>query len=176
MNGPWITQVLPELVREGLITADQAERIRARYAADPQRSGNRMLLVFAILGSLLVGLGIILIIAHNWDDLGRGTRTAIAFVPVVLGQGLVLYGIIRSPEVAAWRRPCGIARQCPLRMCFAHRTDPSHRRIAGGLPPHMCRADPSTALRSGIILCSTRLPGHDHLVRVDRTLRGLQHG
>jgi len=68
MNGPWITQVLPELVREGLITADQAERIRARYAADPQRSGNRMLLVFAILGSLLVGLGIILIIAHNWDE------------------------------------------------------------------------------------------------------------
>ncbi len=71
MNGPWITQVLPELVREGLITADQAERIRARYAADPQRSGNRMLLVFAILGSLLVGLGIILIIAHNWDELRR---------------------------------------------------------------------------------------------------------
>lgn len=119
MNGPWITQVLPELVREGLITADQAERIRARYAADPQRSGNRMLLVFAILGSLLVGLGIILIIAHNWDDLGRGTRTAIAFVPVVLGQGLVLYGIIRSPEVAAWREGPAVLLASALCACVS---------------------------------------------------------
>ena len=34
-------------------------------------------------------MGIILIIAHNWDDLSRPLRTLLAFAPVLLGQGLV---------------------------------------------------------------------------------------
>lgn len=119
MSEPRITQVLPELVREGIISAEQAERIRARYAGDAERSGNRMLLVFAILGSLLVGLGIILIIAHNWDDLSRSVRTAIAFVPVVLGQGLVVYGLSKKPGVLAWREGSAVVLACAVCACVS---------------------------------------------------------
>lgn len=119
MSEPRITQVLPELVREGVISAEQAERIRARYAGDGERSGNRMLLVFAILGSLLVGLGIILIIAHNWDDLSRSVRTAIAFVPVLLGQGLVVYGLWKKPGVLAWREGSAVVLACAVCACVS---------------------------------------------------------
>lgn len=119
VSEPRITQALPQLVREGLISAEQAERIRSRYATDPAQGGNRMLLVFAILGSLLVGLGILLIIAHNWDDLSRGTRTALAFVPVLLGQGLVLYGMVRKPLVVAWREGSALLLACGLCACVS---------------------------------------------------------
>lgn len=119
MSEPRITQVLPELVREGIISAEQAERIRARYAGDGERSGNRMLLVFAIMGSLLVGLGIILIIAHNWDDLSRRVRTAIAFVPVLLGQGLVVYSLWKKPGVLAWREGSAVLLACGLCACVS---------------------------------------------------------
>lgn len=119
MSIPRITEALPELVRDGVISAEQAERIRARYAGDAERGGNRMLLVFSILGSLMVGLGIILIIAHNWADLSRGTRTAIAFVPVLLGQGLVLYGMLKKPGVAAWREGPALLLACGLMACVS---------------------------------------------------------
>ncbi|MFN8352076.1 MAG: DUF2157 domain-containing protein [Flavobacteriales bacterium] len=69
MHDPRLSEALPELLRDGLLTPEQVERIRARYHAGSEQAGNRQLLVFALLGSLLVGLWIILIIAHNWDDL-----------------------------------------------------------------------------------------------------------
>jgi Predicted membrane protein (DUF2157) len=119
MPAPKLMDSLPQLVGEGLISSEQAERIRARYATYAAQSGNRMLLVFAILGSLLVGMGIILIVAHNWDDLPRTARTVLAFVPVLLGQGLVWYALQRKPEVAAWREGSAVLLACGLCACVA---------------------------------------------------------
>ena len=119
MNPAHITQVLSEAVRDGVIDQDQADRLHARLTRNPERGGNRLLLIFAILGSLLVGLGIILIIAHNWDDLSRGARTAIAFVPVLLGQGLALYGMLKKPSIVAWREGPALLLACGLMACIA---------------------------------------------------------
>lgn len=119
MAAPKLLDVLPQLVGEGLITTEQAERIRARYATDSAQSSNRMLLVFAVLGSLLVGMGIILIVAHNWDDLPHMARTALAFAPVLLGQGLVWYALQRKPGVASWREGSAVMLACGLCACVA---------------------------------------------------------
>ncbi|HPF89398.1 MAG TPA: DUF2157 domain-containing protein [Flavobacteriales bacterium] len=135
MSGPRITQVLPELVREGIISAAQAELIRVRYGTDTERGGGRLLLVFAILGSLLVGLGILLIIAHNWDDLSRSTRTVLAFLPVLLGQGLVLYGLVRRPDVVAWREGSAVLLACGLCACVSLIAQIHH--IGGGLDGYL---------------------------------------
>ena len=62
-----------------------------------------MLLVLSIIGSVLVGLGIILIVAHNWDDLPRAARTVLAFVPVLLGLSLVAVSVFRNAGNVAWR-------------------------------------------------------------------------
>lgn len=119
MPTPKLLESLPQLVGEGLISAEQAERIRSRYAADSALSGNRMLLVFAVLGCLLVGMGIILIVAHNWDNLPRTARTMLAFAPVLLGQGLVWYALQRKPEVASWREGSAVLLACGLCACVA---------------------------------------------------------
>ncbi len=109
---------LPALESEGLISTEQAARIRARYA-DNGQSSSRMLVVFAILGSLLVGLGVILIIAHNWDDLPRVLRTVIAFIPVLLGQGLVMFHLLRQKGAVAWREGSAVFLACALCACVA---------------------------------------------------------
>ncbi len=119
MHDPRLSEALPELLREGLLTPEQAERIRARYQAGSEQAGNRQLLVFAILGSLLVGLGIILIIAHNWDDLSRPLRTLLAFAPVLLGQGLVWYTLRHKPTVTGWREGSAVLLACGLFACVA---------------------------------------------------------
>jgi uncharacterized membrane protein len=114
MRDPRLSEALPELLRDGLLDPQQVERIRAKYAVPDERSGTRMLLLLAILGSLLVGLGIILIVAHNWDDLPRSARTVLAFLPVLLGQGLLAFAVLRRPEVVAWREGSALLLACGL--------------------------------------------------------------
>ncbi len=85
---------LDELVNAGIITTDTADSIRAYYRGKSHQTQNRLFLAFGILGALLVGLGIILIIAHNWDDLPRTIKTGLAFLPLVFSQlfcGYVLW-------------------------------------------------------------------------------------
>ncbi len=119
MAAPKLLESLPQLVAEGLISADQAERIRTRYGADPAKGSDRMLIVFAVLGSLLVGMGIILIVAHNWDDMPRMARTVLAFLPVLLGQGLVWFALQRKQGIVGWREGSAVLLACGLCACVA---------------------------------------------------------
>ncbi|MEL6623928.1 MAG: DUF2157 domain-containing protein [Bacteroidota bacterium] len=94
---------LPELLQAGVITQDTADRIQAYYDNKPSGSINRLFVVFGVLGSILVGLGIILIVAHNWDELSRSTQTLLAFLPLLIGQIFCGYTLLKKPESVAWR-------------------------------------------------------------------------
>jgi uncharacterized membrane protein len=94
---------IPELVREEVITPETADRIRAYYQRKEPTSTNRLVIVFGVLGALLTGLGTILIIAHNWDDLPRSTQTFFAFLPLLLGQALCGFTLWKKDTSAAWR-------------------------------------------------------------------------
>lgn len=109
---------LPILLREGLITPEQAERIKARYAGGPEGSG-RMMLFTALIGGLLVGLGLILVVAHNWNELPRAARTLLAFLPVVAGMVAIAWGLARRPGSAAWREGGAAFLACALCACIA---------------------------------------------------------
>ena len=74
-----ILKELTELTKENVITQETAERIRDYYENKSSSSTNRLFIIFGILGAILVGLGVILVIAHNWDELTRGTKTFFAF-------------------------------------------------------------------------------------------------
>lgn len=56
---------IPELVKAEVISEETADKIRDFYRNKRGQSTNRLFIVFGILGGILVGLGIILIIAHN---------------------------------------------------------------------------------------------------------------
>ena len=98
-----ILNELQRLHEAGLISADQIAAIEQYYAEKKPDSPNRLLLIFGVLGALLIGLGVILIIAHNWDELGRTTKTILAFIPMLIGQGLVAYTLRKQPDSIAWR-------------------------------------------------------------------------
>ena len=93
-----IEQNLDELLEKGVISESVAANIRAYYERKIEPSGsNHSLILFGVLGSLLVGLGLILIIAHNWDTLPRTVRVLIAFLPLLLTQGFCLYVFLKKP-------------------------------------------------------------------------------
>jgi uncharacterized membrane protein len=98
-----ILKDLPELVAANVVTEETAQRIRAFYQQKEQHEPNRLVIVFGILGALLVGLGIILIIAHNWDTLGKVPKLGIALLPLLIGQAVCAFVLYRKADSTAWR-------------------------------------------------------------------------
>jgi len=94
---------IPELVKAGVISQETADKIRGYYREKSGQSTNRLFIVFGILGAILVGLGIILIIAHNWDELARTTKTGLAFLPLLVGQFLCGFVLIKKQDSVAWK-------------------------------------------------------------------------
>ncbi len=94
---------LNELVAANVISQEIADKIQDYYGSKKGRSVNWLFVVFGILGSILISLGIILIIAHNWDNLMPMTKTVLAFIPLLIGQVLSGYVIVKKLENITWR-------------------------------------------------------------------------
>jgi uncharacterized membrane protein len=101
MSNPLLND-LNELVEKNIITAETAAQVRLYYESKKDNSPGRLPTVLAILGALLLGSGLILVIAHNWDLLGRLTRTIIAFFPLIIGQSLCIYACFKKKDNKGW--------------------------------------------------------------------------
>jgi uncharacterized membrane protein len=104
----WLRGELPSLVADGLLTAESADAIDRHYQVAGERTPNFGFIILAAIGSALVGAGIILLIAHNWDDLSRTIRCVIAFLPLLCALVLAGFVLLRRNESAAWREGVAI--------------------------------------------------------------------
>ena len=80
----WIRKLFREIsgwVQERVIEPEQAERIKAKYSK--QLEYNRLLSSLFIFGSILVGLGIILFIASNWQYLSKTAKLGLIFFSII---------------------------------------------------------------------------------------------
>ena len=69
----WLYGELPGLVEARVLDDATALRLRQHYGElQPPRSSQRVLLgLFGLLGTLLIGGGIILLLAYNWEGMSR---------------------------------------------------------------------------------------------------------
>lgn len=87
----------------GIISGEQARAILGAYdfpeAAEAPR--NRLVTVLLIMGAVLVGLGVILFVAANWQEISSGVKLAMMFVgiPVIYGAGFLLRYRLDYPRV-----------------------------------------------------------------------------
>jgi len=105
MNSKLIKE-LPELVRNDIISDEVSKNIQKYYEGRDAASPNKLFVVFGVLGAALIGIGILLILAHNWDDFSRSIKTIIAFVPLVIGQLCVGYALLKK-KGKAWKEALG---------------------------------------------------------------------
>lgn len=99
---------IPELLKAGIISPETAERMQQFYRNKSGQAHNRLFIVFGILGAILVGLGIILIIAHNWDQFSRSVKTMFSFLPLIVGQVFCLYTILKKNDSITWRESASV--------------------------------------------------------------------
>ncbi len=82
-------------LKEGLLLPGQKERILARYRAlkkaDEKAGPGKLITTLSILGSLLVGVGVILFIASNWSAIPNWGRLFIVFFFMLASYGLGFY-------------------------------------------------------------------------------------
>lgn len=98
---------IEELLENQVISNEVASSIKNYYSSKKTNTPNRLFTVFAVLGATLVGLGILLILAHNWDNFPKSIKTVFAFLPLVLGQLVVGYTILKKKS-ATWREASGV--------------------------------------------------------------------
>ena len=79
---------LKELVSENVITPDVAAGIEQYYQNKKEKPSDTFRIVLGILGSILVGSGIVLLVAHNWDQMGRTLQTFFAFLLIFLDANI----------------------------------------------------------------------------------------
>jgi uncharacterized membrane protein len=111
-------KALPELVEANVITPEVAAQI-TEYYHSKSKASNRLVIVFGILGALLTGLGIILIIAHNWDQLSRPVKLSLALTPLCIGQVLCAFTLIRKSSNVVWREASSVFLLCAIASAIA---------------------------------------------------------
>src|SRR5260370_18156807 len=78
----WLSAESKQWVERGLISEEQASRIRGLYP-DLKAGLPWSTLIFSGLGGAIAGLGIILLVAYNWHSLHRFTKLGIIFYVMV---------------------------------------------------------------------------------------------
>ncbi|MEM9917122.1 MAG: DUF2157 domain-containing protein [Bacteroidota bacterium] len=114
-----ITVDLGELQENGILTEETAAKIQAFYAVEGRSTSNRMTIAFSILGAMLVGLGIILIVGHNWDSFPRALKISFSFLPILIGQAACFYSLRNKRENASWREGSAVFLFLSIGACIA---------------------------------------------------------
>ena len=97
---------ISDLLSNGIISQEVASNILDYYHSKEESQPNRLFAVFGVLGAALVGLGVILILAHNWDNFSRSFKTLFAFLPLLLGQLISGFSILKK-KGQAWKESSG---------------------------------------------------------------------
>lgn len=100
----WLNNELTHLEISGLIDQTLSARLRNYYTSEA--AGERKplaILLCTSFGAILAGLGIILILAHNWPEFSRSTRMVISFIPLLLGQFLAGHALLNHNRSLPWR-------------------------------------------------------------------------
>ena len=103
-NRRWLFSETERWAQARLITAEQAAQIRALYA-EPESRTPWGLLLFTGLGAVVLGLGVILLLAYNWDAIPRFGKLALIFGSVLGAHA----GAARLRQLDGWRPLVGEA-------------------------------------------------------------------
>lgn len=115
----WLKGELPNLVSLGVLDQDTAGKLRAHYDADGKDGLDVAMIVFSVLGAALVGLGIISLLAYNWDLFSRPLRTVISFSPLVAAQIGTGWVLLRRSESMAWKEGTAVFLSLSVGACIA---------------------------------------------------------
>lgn len=106
------------LLDEKVIDDETAKRISVYYLRKRKGSHGRLSTVYSVLGAILAGLGIILILAHNWDEFPRTVKVGFAFLPLLTGQLWCGYSLLKDNN-NVWKESAAVFLSLAVGACIA---------------------------------------------------------
>lgn len=109
--------MLDELIDAQVIGTNTADKIRNFYlnskdsnqhTAKRQSKIEFSLLLFSIFAAILIGAGIMLIFAHNWDNFSPLEKSLIAFGQLLFAQALGFFALFFRPNSLIWREASAV--------------------------------------------------------------------
>jgi len=79
---------------------------------------NLLIIVLAVLGTFFVGYGIVKIFDLSWDKLPNWLKTFIAFIPILISQGLTVFTIKKRPNSTAYRESSALFAMLSIFACL----------------------------------------------------------
>ncbi len=116
----WILGEVEGLVASGVIPPECGEALRRHYGerlAGTDTTGRTV--VLSVIGAALIGAGVILLVAHNWDALGRPARTVLSMLPLLVSGALSIFAAWRRSGSVAWRESTGVAQSAGVAASIA---------------------------------------------------------
>jgi uncharacterized membrane protein len=96
----WLHGESERWVREGILSTEQAARLRGLYPAPPP-TRPWATLIFCGLGAVIVGLGVILVFAYNWHAMPKLAKLATVFGALAAAHAGGLYLFQTKPHYRA---------------------------------------------------------------------------
>ncbi|NJK71978.1 MAG: DUF2157 domain-containing protein [Synechococcaceae cyanobacterium SM2_3_60] len=94
-----LARELPQWQERGWLNPEQVETLRDHYRLDNLTPSNRFATILAIIGSVLVGLGLISLVAANWAYISPGFR---AIATLLLMAGCTGGGFVGLRQGQRW--------------------------------------------------------------------------
>lgn len=115
-----LQQQLQTWVDQDIISEEQAEQILVFEGAAPARSSaNWGNIIAGSLAALLIGGGIVLIFAYNWESLGKTARIALSFLPLIAAQVLYGFAYFKYRNEVVWKEAATGFLATMLTACIA---------------------------------------------------------
>ena len=108
--------MVSELEEQGVLSKGSSSAIASHYSEilAEKPSMNLLMMIFSIFGSLLIGTGIITLIAFNWHVFSKEIKTLFAFLPLILAQGICLFTVLKKKTSASWREGSTVFLMCSI--------------------------------------------------------------
>lgn len=159
----WLLAELPRLQEQQIIDADTAARLRAHYLAQGRDERRVAIPLTALLGVLLVGAGVILLVAQDWQHWSAPLRLGAAAVPLLAALAACAYALRHRPQSRWWREASAscaglaLAAFVALAEHILQRQDAAHLQLLtvwlASLPLlYLMRASLLAALLAGLML------------------------
>ncbi|MDD2478413.1 MAG: DUF2157 domain-containing protein [Victivallaceae bacterium] len=107
----WLLKELPKLRENAVIDQTAEERLREHYQSQLNAAPSTqkyLVSVLAVFGACLICLGMILLIAFNWDMLPKSLRLGMAFVPLLSATVLGGFTIVKKKD-NRWREASAVS-------------------------------------------------------------------
>ena len=98
---------LPVLVGDGVISQEDAEKIRNYYRKQKAGETGIGFLLISVVAALFLGLGIILLLAYNWSHITPGVKIGLIISVLLASQGLAWYAVVVRKS-SSWLEPGAI--------------------------------------------------------------------